>query len=225
MLQEDRNLILTNDDNIAAVRVLVVAGYPTIRYGLQAAVDATADAEVAGTATDLAGAVDGLKLTTPDLILADVDWTSETLEEIGWLGDLPPVLLLVETPEEGVDAVAAEFRGVLLRDASVEEIAVAMTAVYQGLTVLDPRIQPLLRGAGSSQPGRETLADVEPLTAREMEVLELIAEGLPNKGIAAELGISEHTVKFHVGSILTKLGAASRAEALTRAMQAGVLSI
>lgn len=210
---------------MTSVRVLVVAAYPTIRYGLQAAVDAAGEAEVAGTATDLAGAADGLELTTPDLILADVDWTSETLEEIGWLGDLPPVLLLVETPEEGVDAVAAEFRGVLLRDASVEEIAVAMTAVYQGLTVLDPRIQPLLRGAGSSQPGRETLADVEPLTAREMEVLELIAEGLPNKGIAAELGISEHTVKFHVGSILTKLGAASRAEALTRAMQAGVLSI
>lgn len=209
---------------MAPVRVLVVAAYPTIRFGLQAAVEA-ADAELAGTATDLVGAADVLELTTPDLILADVDWTAETLEEIGWLGDLPPVLLLVETPEEGVDAVAAEFRGVLLRDASVDEIAVAMTAVYQGLTVLDPRIQPLLRSSGSTQPNRESIADVEPLTSREMEVLELIAQGLPNKGIAVELGISEHTVKFHVGSILTKLGAASRAEALARAMQAGILSI
>ena len=120
---------------------------------------------------------------------------------------------------------AAEFRGVLLRDASVDEIAVAMTAVYQGLTVLDPRIQSLLRTSGSAQPNRESIVDVEPLTAREMEVLDLIAQGFPNKGIAVELGISEHTVKFHVGSILTKLGAASRAEALARAMQAGILSI
>lgn len=216
---------MTNDDNMAPVRVLVVAAYPTIRYGLQAAVDAASEAEVVGTATALAGAADGMELTAPDLILADVDWTTEALEEIGWLGDLPPVLLLVETPEEGVDAIAAEFRGVLLRDASVEEIAGAITAVYQGLTVLDPRIQPLLRSSGSSQPNRESIADVEPLTAREMEVLELIAQGFPNKGIAVELGISEHTVKFHVGSILTKLGAASRAEALARAMQAGILSI
>jgi len=117
-------------------------------------------------------------------------------------------------------AAVAGVAGLLLRDADPDEIVAALRAAGQGLTVLDPRAVPFL----TTDAAPRTPPDAgEPLTPREREILQLIAQGLPNKSIALELGISEHTVKFHVGSILDKLGASSRAEALARAARAGLI--
>lgn len=115
--------------------------------------------------------------------------------------------------------------GALPRDASAEEIITATTSVANGLTVLDRRLASEAlaaiarpRIALDSAPTND-----EPLTAREREVLQLLAQGIPNKQIAQRLRISEHTVKFHVSAIMAKLGAASRTEAVTSAARRGIL--
>ncbi|HEY3116523.1 MAG TPA: response regulator transcription factor, partial [Chloroflexota bacterium] len=120
--------------------------------------------------------------------------------------------------------LAAGMRGFLLDDATAEDVRVALRSVAHGLVVLDPVLG---RNLGAA-PAEEAAADQELeqlLTPREREVLDLLATGLPNKIIARRLQISEHTVKFHVASILGKLGAASRTEAVTRAIQRGLLAL
>lgn len=110
-------------------------------------------------------------------------------------------------------------------------MAAAVVAVAQGLVVMDPAVARSLMVApgGVGAPGAvgaaARAAATSPLTEREQDVLQLVASGLPNKGIALRLGISEHTVKFHVGSILGKLGAASRTEAVTLAVRTGLLPL
>jgi DNA-binding NarL/FixJ family response regulator len=116
--------------------------------------------------------------------------------------------------------------GVLRRDASEEEIVAAVSAAGSGLITLDPAFAALLLVPAERMPvpavgGVEE--EIESLTARELEVLQLLAQGLPNKLIAHQLGISEHTAKFHVSAILMKLGAASRTEAATTAARRGLL--
>jgi DNA-binding CsgD family transcriptional regulator len=105
-----------------------------------------------------------------------------------------------------------------------DELIAAIRAVAAGLTVYGPGMRPAPVQGGPEIPPPEDLAG-EPLTAREMEVLSLLALGLPNKGIALELGISEHTAKYHVGAILSKLDAQSRADAVMRAARAGLLPL
>jgi DNA-binding NarL/FixJ family response regulator len=112
----------------------------------------------------------------------------------------------------------------LLRDVSAVELAAAVHAVASGLTVLDPEVASVFgRGRRPSAANAEPLS--EPLTERELEVLRELALGLPNKAIALRLGISEHTVKYHVGEILGKLDAASRTEAVMLGARRGLLPL
>jgi DNA-binding NarL/FixJ family response regulator len=106
-------------------------------------------------------------------------------------------------------------------DVDAAALAAAVHAAAAGLIVLDPSVA----GATGVHAHARTSENAETLTAREREVLLLVAEGLPNKAIARELGISEHTAKFHVGSLLGKLGAASRTEAVTLATRRGILPV
>ena len=107
---------------------------------------------------------------------------------------------------------------------AAEAIVAALYGVFAGLVVLDSRaVGRILERRAAPSPSGPPTGDYEALTRREHEVLQLIAQGLPNKTIAAELGISEHTVKFHVGSILAKLEASSRAEAVARAARQGLI--
>ncbi len=115
--------------------------------------------------------------------------------------------------------------GALPRDAGTPEIVAAITAVSSGLAALDrslalEALAGLARGGEVAESGS---GQEEPLTTREREVLQLLAQGIPNKQIAQRLSISEHTVKFHVSAIMTKLGAASRTEAVTTAARRGLL--
>jgi DNA-binding NarL/FixJ family response regulator len=205
------------------LRVLTLAAYPTISYGLRAAIEADDAAEHAGDAGEWAALPELLAGGEVDAVLADIDWTDDDLEEAGGLAALPPVLLLADGVDAGFAALSAGFRGVLLRDSGVDEIQAGLRSLAAGLAVIDPRILPLIQRAPASPadaPGR-----IEQLSPREIEVLNLIARGYPNKAIALELGISEHTVKFHVGSVLTKLGAASRSEAVAIAMRHGMVTV
>ena len=115
--------------------------------------------------------------------------------------------------------------GLLARDASPERIVAAVRAEAAGLTVLDHEVATAtlsLPGAAAPLPLADTLDE---LTAREREVLTLVAVGLTNKAIAQRLGISDHTVKFHVAAVLAKLGAESRTEAVHRAVRRGLLTL
>jgi len=130
-----------------------------------------------------------------------------------------PLLALVGRPERARELVQGGARGALRRDASSERLTAASVAVAAGLHAFDPEtFVPLLAPSVA-------VPESDPLTAREREVLELVANGLSNRLIAQALGVSEHTAKFHVGSLLDKLSADTRADAVARAARRGLLTL
>ena len=144
----------------------------------------------------------------------------------GTLDFAVPLVALVAHGSSAQDLLAAGALGVLRRDVSTERLLRALGTVLHGLAVIDPVLLDERNPTTAVPPARLTPEmDVEPLTARETEVLELVASGLSNKQIADELGISAHTVKFHVNAILGKLDVHSRTEAVVKAMQLGVVLV
>jgi two-component system nitrate/nitrite response regulator NarL len=133
--------------------------------------------------------------------------------------DGPPALALVASEEAAEEALAAGALGVLFREVDALRLKAALVAVALGLAVLDEALAPRLLRQRSAAPA----APAEHLTPRELEVLQLLAEGLSNKQIAGRLAISEHTAKFHVNSIVGKLGAQSRTDAAVRAARLGLI--
>ncbi len=210
------------------IRVLIAAAYPVARAGLTMLITSDPEIEIAGSATDIDELITRVESVAPDVILLDTgDEPDSWLEWLAGLpraGTFPAVLLLAGSPEIVSEVLRLGMHGLLLRDATTEEMVAAVHAVAQGLVVLDPRAAPVLAEEpvlpAPSPPGPAT---VEPLTDREREILQWIARGLPNKAIAAELHISEHTVKFHVASIFDKLAVSSRAEAVAQAGRAGLI--
>lgn len=216
------------------LQVLIVSDHPVVRAGLAAIVAAEDDCQVAGEATP-AEVVAQAALLRPDVVLLDaVDDDADGLETLAQAAaELPELPLLLIGREAGArrlrEALRAGARGYILWDAAGEEVAAALRAVEHGLLVLDPRAARQLleeiapRGRALAPSAADSAA--EPLTPRELEVLQLLAQGLPSKTISARLHLSEHTVKFHVGSILAKLGAASRTEAVTLAIRRGLVAL
>ncbi len=164
----------------------------------------------------------------PAVVLLDLD--GRRLETV--LAELPDpapaaLIVLTDTPRRLRADQAVErgpARAVLPRDAASGEILAAIDAVLAGLVVLHPEtLGP--RPRREAWPARVAADPAQALTARELEVLGMLAEGLGNKIIAARLGISSHTAKYHVASILAKLGAGSRTEAVTIGMRRGLVAI
>ena len=156
----------------------------------------------------------------PDVVVWDLGWgASEVPLELRTIQAAHiPILVLVDDATQAAEVRQAAVASVLSRSVSREVMASAVIAVAAGLIVVDPAFET------RSIPGRpEAEGTLEPLTPREVEVLQWVAEGLPNKTIALRLGIRETTVKFHVNSILAKLGAQSRTEAVTRAARLGLI--
>lgn len=137
------------------------------------------------------------------------------------------ILILTDTIESirGFLSAKTHAWGVLSAEANADELAAGILAVAEGLWVGAPGlVEGLMRlPRGGDGLGEESLA--EPLTAREREVLQNMAEGLANKQIALELGISEHTVKFHLSALYAKLGVSSRTEAVKRGIELGLISL
>lgn len=213
------------------LRVLVIAEDPLARAGLAALLSSEEVLIVVGRAVPgeaLAATSEALK---PDVIVWDLGWQGEA--SLGHLSDATldvPVLALVSEEEDARAALAAGAMGALRRDAEAPRIALALAAAAQKLVVVDAAFAPAIAAARPPRlaPDQSPEVDMEPplleeLTARELEVLRLLAEGLPNKTIAQRLDISEHTVKFHVNSLLGKLGASSRTEAVVRATRLGLI--
>lgn len=197
--------------------VFLVGDDPLARSGiarLLAGRDGIAVAGEAASGDDLDSAAQGSDVVVWDAGTAD----HPALERLRERAAGAPVLAIVASESQAGEALAAGARGVLLRDIGAEPLAAAVRAVARGLVVLDEALaESLLRTRLPVVPLPE------PLTPREMEVLQLLAQGLSNKVIAQRLGISDHTAKFHVNSILGKLGAQSRTEALAQAARLGLV--
>lgn len=160
----------------------------------------------------------------PDIAVWDLGFGLRFgLERLRGMGPAaPPAVAVVADEIDAREALAAGARAALPRDADGERLAAAVRAVARGLVVLDDSFAAALLGDVRAAPA--TPAELpESLTPREAEVLQLLAQGLPNKGIAQRLGISDHTVKFHVNAILGKLGVQSRGEAIVRAVRLGLV--
>ena len=211
------------------LRVLIIADDPLARAGLAAVLADQPGLVICGRASsldDLRAAVD---LYRPDVLLWDAGWhPTPSLARLADLEARVPVAILLPDEADAHQAWTAGARGLLRRDAEPSRIAAALAAAVHGFAVIEPDFAEALRSslpdrATSRSEGAGRAALVEPLTPRELDVLRLMAEGLPNKTIAARLKISEHTVKFHVNTILGKLGVASRTEAVVRATRLGLI--
>lgn len=213
------------------VRVLVVAAYASVRAGLHALLAEAEDILIVAEAAGSADLEALLPETATDVILVDYSAPDgERVLDTAAASDAAIVLLIddPQAPDGGPTArLPLRAWAMLGRDAEGPEIAAALRAVAAGLVALDPSIARRMLEAPPGAPGEKgsTSSAGEELTPREREVLELLAEGLPNKAIAARLGISQHTAKFHVTSVLTKLGAASRTEAVALAARGGYLML
>ena len=195
------------------IRVVVAARSSVVRAGLESVVRSSSSLELAG-ALDWA-LVNSAEFEADVLLMDAGDVLPEPSSQ--------PAVLMLDTSDAALVSAAlrAGVRGVISREATAEEIESAIQAVHAGLVAITAgSLTELLRDV---RPAGDALA--EPLSDRELEVLNLIAEGQSNKLIAHSLGISEHTVKTHVASILAKLGAGSRTEAVSQAIRRGLVML
>ncbi len=208
-------------ETVNAVRVLVVADDPLARAGLATLIANQFVLVMAGQVAvdnELPGAV---QVYRPDVIVWDLGPNSSHALERATFHDLNiPVVALLSDITDAADAWTVGARGLLPRGTSAENLAAALAAVARGLTVIDPEFATALLPTAHE---RSLAQPVEALTPRELEVLRLMAEGQSNKAVARQLGISEHTVKFHVNAILGKLNVQSRTEAVVRATRLGLI--
>ena len=216
-----------------ATQVFVVAPVPFARAGLRSMLE---DPEM-GDGVQVVGEAGSLVEAGPELSEADVvvvaaagdefvEETARTVAELVAEEGTQAILLLSEDDRllPALRSLAPRGWGVVSLDAPPEEVWAAVAAVARGLVVLPRALtERLLQGPAVFGGAVEEL--VEPLTAREREVLGLLGQGLSNKMIARDLHISEHTAKFHVSSIYTKLGASSRAEAVSLGARHGLISL
>ena len=202
------------------IRVLVIARSSVVRAGMESLIASSGTLELAG-ALDLArtSAVD----FPADIALVDADdILPDSLPDFA--RDLSlPIVLLTQTADlsNSSAALRAGIRGIISREAPPQEIEAAVQAVNAGLIVIAPASLSELLPAERAplEALRESLSD------RELEVLNLVAEGLSNKLIAQGLGISEHTVKTHLTAIFEKLGASTRTEAVSQAIRRGLVML
>lgn len=208
---------------MSALRLLLVADDPLARAGLAGMLTAEPDCELldqlsSAALPDRAEWEVGDPL--PDAVVWDVGWTAPAVLP-AWEGLATPVVALVTDTADAMTVWGSGVQALLTREeATAEAILAAAQAALAGLMVIDPALAPSLLPPFLTG---ETAVPVEPLTPREEEVLQYLAEGLTNKAIAQQLAISDHTVKFHVNAILRKLQAQSRTEAVVRATQLGLI--
>ena len=216
------------DPGDGVVRVGIVAPYPSVRAGLRALLRFDERIDVVAEAADAADLSEAPRGEL-DVLIVDPE-PAAPAEVVSVLADLPPAVGLVLLGPIAGDARLPNLFGerpwaYLLRETGAAELARGIEAVAQGLVVIQPPLARRLLATQLVQTLAEVSGDLEPLTNREQEVLQQVAQGLPNKTIALRLGISEHTVKFHITSILSKLGAASRTEAVRLGARRGLIAL
>jgi DNA-binding NarL/FixJ family response regulator len=188
------------------------------RAGLEALVKKAPLLQLAGSLHNALAVAQYAAQLQPDVVLLDLESETPTRAAA-----FPIVALIDEPPADWTaHALRSGVKAILPRDSGMEQILAAIQAAHAGLVLLDADVTQNLASripVSAAQPAPA----LDDLTPREIEVLRMLAEGLGNREMAARLGISDHTVKFHISSILDKLGAATRTEAVTMGIRMGII--
>lgn len=204
-----------------AIRIFVVDDHPIVREGLMTILESQDDFELVGEAANGREALPKINQTQPDVVMLDLEMPEmdgvEVIQQLRAGGSEVGIIVFTvfDTDDRILSAIRAGAQGYLLKGAGRKEIFKAIRIVAQGGSLLQPMLTARLF--------QQVQEGISPLSPRELEVLNLIAEGKPNKEIAAQLFISERTVKFHVSAILSKLGVQNRTEAVHVAKEKGVI--
>jgi len=209
------------------IRVFIADDQLLIRQGIRTLLEMDAEIVIAGEAEDGAETIERVLASEVDVLLLDVRMPKKSgvdvLRELSAIDALPPTLVLTTFDDTAVvlDAIRSGARGFLLKDISYQQLMNAIRAIAAGGTVFQPAItQRLLR---ATAPIADDAMPIEALTARELEVVRLMAGGYSNKEIAHALGTAEGTIKNQVSSILAKFGVRDRTRAVLKALEAGLL--
>ena len=211
------------------IKILIADDHPVVREGLSAMLRKEQDIQVVGEAENGAEAIDKARELRPDIILMDLRMPEvdgvEAMRQISALNpDIKFIVLTTYDNDEYIfKGIEAGARAYLLKDAPREDLFKAIRAVHKGESLIQPAIagKVLDRFAELSRQAQ----GVEALSEREVEVLKLVAKGAANKEIAAELAITESTVKTHIQTIFQKLGVSDRTEAVTEAIKKGIIRL
>lgn len=209
------------------LRVLVVAASATRRADLA---ELVVRASSARATTSPVLTPERIRRADLDIVLVDIDSPALARATLGLLKEVHlGVIALAETPAARwtADALAGGIGAILAREVTLDELRLAIQASEKGLVLLSPGTVRNHASAATFAPAedREALEPGESLTPREHEILRLVSEGLGNREIARRLSISEHTVKFHVSSVLAKLDAGSRTEAVSHGIKNGLIAV
>jgi DNA-binding NarL/FixJ family response regulator len=211
-----------------SIRILIADDHPIVREGLSAVLETQPDFEIVGQAPDGVQAVDLARTLQPDVMLLDLELPGlDGVAALRAIRDENPAARVIvftafDSDERILGAVRNGAQGYLLKGAPREELFQAIRVVHAGGSLIQPVVAArLLQQAGASSPPEA----LEPLTERELDVLRLLGKGRQNKEIAADLVISERTVKFHVSAILAKLRVGNRTEAVAKAAQMGLVEL
>jgi DNA-binding NarL/FixJ family response regulator len=213
----------------ARIRVAVVDDHPVVREGLVLILQTQPDFEIVGEGASGQDALDLVDRLAPDVLMLDLELPGldgvAVLRRLRERGATTRVIAFTvfDTDDRIIGAVEAGAAGYLLKGAPSAELFEAIRIVHAGGSLLQPLVASTVMRHVAQQ-GRPTTQGVS-LTERERDVIQRLARGMSNKEIAAALGVSERTVKFHVASLFTKLGASNRTEAVTRAVHAGLVSL
>jgi len=219
---------MTDSGQSDSIRIAVADDHPVVRDGLVAMLETQSDFKIVGSAGNGHEALALVQSKSPDVLLLDLEMPA--LDGVGVLQALRSsgsavrviVFTVFDTDERIITAVEAGAAGYLLKGAPRADLFAAVRVVAGGGSLLAPlAASAVLRRVRGEAPSE----DRPSLTPREQSVLEHLARGLANKQIAAQLGIAERTVKFHVSAVFAKLGASNRTEAVTRAAQAGLIDL
>lgn len=212
---------------MSPVRVVLADDHPVVRAGLTALLQTLPDVQVVGVAADGRGAVKEVVLHRPDVVMLDlqmpgIDGFAATREIVRLVPATAVLVLTMFDDEDSVfTALRAGARGYVVKGAEQDEIGRAIHAAAAGEAIFSPRVAQRVLGYFAAPP-RAVTPPFPQLTAREREILDLLATALPNQAIASRLGVSVKTVANHLSSIFTKLQVADRSSAMLRAREAGL---
>ena len=218
-----------NNDLPTPITLLIVDDHPVVLDGLTAILNTQSDFRIIGAAASGEEALVSAKQQQPDVVLLDLEMPGlDGVETLRLLREYWPDIRVVvftafDTDERILKAVQAGAKGYLLKGAPRNELFNAIRIVHQGGSLLHPVVASRLLNRLANSQSTDDL--VEDLTSREDEVLQQLVQGKQNKEIALELSITERTVKYHISSIMGKLGAGNRTEAVTMAIQRGLVEL
>ena len=214
---------------MSKIRVVLADDHAVVRKGTREFLEEEGDIEVVAEASDGEEAKALIRHHQPDVAILDIRMPKATgIEVTRWIrAEMPTLRVLILTAYDDdpfvMSALQAGANGYVLKTADVDELIAAVRAVYSGQSALDSVVtQKLMRLLAPKIPPTQL---VEPLTPRERQVLELAAQGLTNRGIGRQLGISGRTVQGHLANIYGKLQVGSRTEAVTKALQLGFIQL